>query len=328
MNRKDKKVLVTGAAGFIGSHLAEKLVESGCKVRAFIRYNSRNSWGWLEDSPYKDNIEIFSGDIRNFDCVKSAMKDVKIVFHLAALIGIPYSYHSPDSYVDTNIKGTVNILQAAKDLKVEKVIHTSTSEIYGSAQEVPITEMHPVNPQSPYAASKSASDFMALSFYRSFGLPVAIVRPFNTYGPRQSARAVIPTIILQLLNGKGIVRIGSLAPTRDFTYVKDIVDGFIKAAETKDSINEIINLGSNFEVSIGRLIEFISGIMKVKAKTISEKERKRPEESEVQCLRADAKKAKRLLGWKSKYSLEQDLKETIAWFKSQKGLYKAEIYNV
>ena len=328
MKNKSKKALVTGAGGFIGSHLTERLVELGYKVRAFIRYNSRNFWGWLDDSPYKNDIEIFSGDIRNFDCVKTALKDVDIVFHLAALIGIPYSYYSPDSYVDTNIKGTVNVLQAARDLKIERIIHTSTSETYGTAQIVPIAETHSINPQSPYAASKSAADFMALSFCRSFNLPVAVVRPFNTFGPRQSGRAIIPTIISQLLNGKNTIRVGSLFPTRDFTYVKDVVEGFIKASESKDAIGEVINLGSDFEISIEELIKLISGIIGIRPKIITEEKRKRPAASEVERLWADTNKAKKILGWKPKYKLQQGLRETIDWFKLHKDLYKTDIYNV
>lgn len=325
---KRKKILVTGAGGFIGSHLAEALTKAGHKVRAFIRYNSRNSWGWLEDSQYKDDIEIFCGDIRNFDCVKAALKDIDIIFHLAALIGIPYSYSSPDSYVDTNIRGTLNVLQAARELKIERLISTSTSEIYGTAQKVPINEEHPINPQSPYAASKSAADVMAISFYRSFNLPVVVVRPFNTYGPRQSNRAIIPTIITQLLNNKDTVRIGSLFPTRDFTYVKDIVEGFVKAAENKDAIGEVINLGSNSEISIKELIRMISDIIGIDPKIIVEDKRKRPVVSEVGRLRADNTKAQKLLGWRPKYSLHEGLKETIDWFKSHKNMYKANIYNV
>ncbi len=328
MGNKSKKVLVTGGAGFIGSHLCERLLELGYKVKVFIRYNSRNSWGWLEESPYKDKMQIMAGDVRNFDSVKAAVKDTQIVFHLAALVGIPYSYCSPDSYVETNIRGTVNILQAARELGVKKVIHTSTSEIYGTAKTIPIDEQHPINPQSPYAASKIAADLMALSFYRCFDLPVTIVRPFNTYGPRQSARAIIPTIITQILSGKKIIKLGTLRPTRDFTYVKDIVNGFIKAADNPNSTSEIINLGSNFEISVEALLKLISGIMETKVKVISDMERKRPSKSEVLRLWADNKKAQRMLNWKPQYSLEEGLKETIDWFKRSTGLYKSHIYNV
>lgn len=325
---KSKKILVTGAGGFIGSHLAEALIKVGYKVRAFIRYNSRNSWGWLEDSKYKKDIEIFCGDIRNFDCVKASLKDVDTIFHLAALIGIPYSYSTPESYVDTNIRGTLNVLQVARELKIKKFIHTSTSEIYGTAQKIPISEDHPINPQSPYAASKSAADVMAISFYRSFNLPVVVVRPFNTYGPRQSNRAIIPTIITQLLANKGVIRIGSLFPTRDFTYVNDIVEGFMKAAESKDAIGEVINLGSNSEISIKELVRMISDIIGIDPKIIVEDRRKRPAVSEVRRLRADNAKAQKLLGWRLEYSLYEGLKETIDWFRSHENMYKVNIYNV
>jgi len=323
-----KKVLITGAGGFIGSHLAEACIKRGWETKAFVHYNSRNNWGWLEDSPRKEDIEIFCGDIRSLDFVKNTLEDIDTIFHLAALIGIPYSYSSPDSYVDTNIRGTLNILQAAKELKIKKLVHTSTSEVYGTAQRVPISEEHPINPQSPYAASKSAADAMAISFYRSFNLPVVIVRPFNTYGPRQSNRAIIPTIITQLLNNKGAVRIGSLLPTRDFTYVKDTVEGFMKAAESKDAVGEAINLGSNSEISIKDLIGMISDIIGVDPKIIVEDKRKRPVVSEVERLRADNNKAKKILGWRPKYNLQEGLKETIDWFKSHKDMYKENIYNV
>ena len=245
-----KNVLVTGAGGFIGSHLTENLVNCGYQVKAFVHYNSRNSWGWLEYSKYKDSIEVISGDIRDADIIRHAMHDVAMVFHLAALVGIPYSYHSPEAYVDTNIKGTLNILQTALDFGVKRVVLTSTSEIYGTAQFVPITELHPVNPQSPYAASKSAADLIGISFHRSFQLPIVIVRPFNTFGPRQSARAVIPTIITQILAGCKKIKLGSLGPTRDLTYVEDTVKGFIKSGESKNGIGEVINLGSRSEISI------------------------------------------------------------------------------
>ena len=323
------KVLVTGAGGFIGSHLTERLVESGYEVKALVRYNSRNFWGWLENSPLKKEIEIVSGDIRSFDSVKIAVKGAKMVFHLAALIGIPYSYHSPDSYVDTNIKGTLNVLQAAKELGVQKIIHTSTSEIYGTAKFIPITEQHPINPQSPYAATKSAADFLALSFCNSFGLPVTVVRPFNTYGPRQSSRAIIPTIITQIQSGKKELEVGSLSPTRDFTYVLDTVEGFIKAAKSKNSVGEVINLGSSFEISVKDLIKLIAEIMETRIKVVSSDKRKRPPKSEVQRLCADTSKAKKILGWLPNYKLEQGLRETVEWFKFQEeSSYKANIYNV
>lgn len=323
-----KKVLVTGAGGFIGSHLTEKLSASGYEVKAFVHYNSRNSWGWLESSKCKERIEVISGDIRDADIVRYAMRDIEMVFHLAALIGIPYSYHSPEAYVETNIKGSLNILQAAKDLGVKKVIHTSTSEIYGTAQSVPIMEAHLVNPQSPYAATKAAADFLALSFYRSFNMPVAVIRPFNTYGPRQSARAVIPTIITQILYGKKKIKLGALTPTRDLTYVEDTVDGFIRIGECLESIGEVINLGSNSEISIGDLAKLISKYLNCDIKIDSEQERKRPVKSEVERLRADNTKAKRILNWTPKYTLEKGLKNTIAWFKENKDIYKSGVYNV
>lgn len=326
--KKNTKVLVTGAGGFIGSHLTEALVRKGCRVKALVKYNSRNFWGWLEDSPCRNDIEVVCGDIRNPDCVKSALKNIDVIFHLAALIGIPYSYSSPDSYVDTNIKGTVNMLQAARELAIERFVQTSTSEIYGTAQKVPIAEDHPINPQSPYAASKSAADAMAISFFRSFGLPVTVVRPFNTYGPRQSNRAIIPTIITQLLGKTGTVKIGSLFPTRDFTYVRDIVEGFMRAAECDDAVGQVINLGSNSEISVRDLIVLISGIIGVKPKIITDDKRKRPASSEVERLRADNARAKKILGWKPEYSLSRGLKSTIDWFKAHKDLYKSDMYNV
>ena len=259
-----KKILVTGAGGFIGSHLVEKLVQKGYKVKGLVHYNSNNSWGWLEDSKYKDSMEVISGDIRDSDIVRHAMRDVDTVFHLAALIGIPYSYVSPEAYVETNIKGSLNILQAAKDFGVKRVIHTSTSEIYGTAEFVPIHEKHPINPQSPYAASKSAADFFALTFFRSFDFPVVVIRPFNTYGPRQSARAIIPTIITQILKGNKKIKLGALTPTRDLTYVEDTVDGFISAGESGSVAGEVINLGNNSEISIGDLAHLIARLMDAK----------------------------------------------------------------
>ena len=332
MNLSNKRILVTGAGGFIGSHLVEELVKKGCKVRAFVHYNSFNRWGWLDyvDKKIKNSIEIFAGDVRDPNGVKESMRNIDVVFHLAALIGIPYSYHSPDTYVDTNIKGTLNILQAARDLGIEKVICTSTSEVYGTAQFVPITEEHPINPQSPYSATKAAADFLALSFYRSFNLPVSIIRPFNTYGPRQSARAVIPTIITQIASGKTIIKLGSISPTRDLTYVKDTVEGFIKVAESEKSIGKAINIGSNFAISIEDLVILISKLMNTKIKIEEETQRQRPEKSEVERLWADNANAKRLLGWSPKYTLEEGLTETINWFSGQDNLrfYKLNIYNV
>lgn len=332
MTLKNKNILVTGAGGFIGSHLVEKLVKKGCKVRAFVHYNSFNRWGWLDyvDKKIKDSIEIFAGDVRDPNGVKESMRDIDVVFHLAALIGIPYSYHSPDTYVDTNIKGTLNILQAARDLGTEKVICTSTSEVYGTAQFVPITEEHHINPQSPYSATKSSADFLALSFYRSFNLPVSIIRPFNTYGPRQSARAIIPSIITQIILGKKKIRLGSLHPKRDLTYVKDTVEGFIRVAESEKSIGKAINIGSNFAISMEDLAILISKLMNTKIKIEEEAQRQRPEKSEVERLWADSTKAKRLLEWSPKYTLEEGLKETINWFSDQDNLrfYKLNIYNV
>lgn len=332
MDWQNKKVLVTGAGGFIGSHLVETLIKKGCKVRAFVHYNSFNRWGWLDyvDKNIKDAIEIFAGDVRDTNGVKESMKNIDIVFHLAALIGIPYSYHSPDTYVDTNIKGTLNILQAAKECEVEKVIHTSTSEVYGTAKCIPITEEHPINPQSPYAASKAGADFLALSFYRSFGLPISIVRPFNTYGPRQSARAIIPTIITQIKAGKKNIEVGSLFPKRDFTYVKSTVEGFIKAAESDKSIGTVINIGSNFEISIKDLVLLIARLMDANVKISTDNKRIRPENSEVEELLACNKKAKDLLIWEPRYTLEEGLQETIKWFSNSNNLkfYKSNLYNI
>lgn len=328
----NKRVLVTGGAGFIGSHLVEELLEQGCEVKVFVHYNSFNRWGWIDYLPEakKKKIEIFTGDIRDPNGVKEAMKGCEIVFHLAALIGIPYSYHSPDTYVDTNIKGTLNILQAARQLGVSRVIHTSTSEIYGTAQFVPITEEHPVNPQSPYAATKASADFLALTFYRSFQTPVVVVRPFNTYGPRQSARAIIPTIITQLLNGNGQVTLGSVTPTRDLNFVKDTAHGFILAAACDLALGEVINLGSNKEISVGDLALKIGSLMGKDVRIESAEERIRPEKSEVERLWAENRKAGELLGWKPMFDLETGLKETIAWFSRPEILpfYKPELYTI
>ncbi|MCM3143720.1 NAD-dependent 4,6-dehydratase LegB [Brevibacillus sp. MER 51] len=336
MNLKGKKILVTGSDGFIGSHLTERLVQEGYDVRAFVNYNSFNSWGWLDHSPQEivSQVEIFSGDIRDPHGVKKAMENCDVVMHLAALIAIPYSYHSPDTYVDTNIKGTLNIMQAARELGVEKVIHTSTSEVYGTAKFVPITENHPLQGQSPYSASKIGADQMALSFYNSFGLPVSIIRPFNTYGPRQSARAVIPTIITQIAAGQKTIKLGSLHPTRDFNYVKDTVRGFISMAQSDRSVGEVINIGSNYEVSIGQTAEFIAELMGQDIEIVTEDNRLRPEKSEVERLWADNSKAKELLGWEPDYSgtegFKRGLAETIEWFLNPSHLsqYKAGIYNL
>ncbi|HBT50419.1 MAG TPA: NAD-dependent dehydratase [Caldanaerobacter subterraneus] len=328
MKIEGKKVLVTGAGGFIGSHLVEKLVEMGAKVRAFVRYNSKNNWGWLETSPYKDEIEIYAGDIRDYDSVKDSMKGVEVVFHLAALIGIPYSYVSPLAYIKTNIEGTYNVLQAARELGVEKVIHTSTSEVYGTAKYVPIDELHPLQPQSPYSATKISADNIALSFYNSFNLPVTIVRPFNTYGPRQSARAVIPTIITQILSGKKQIKLGNLRPTRDMNYVIDTVDGFIKIAECDKLLGEVTNIGSGKEISIGDLVRLISRLMGVEVEIVQEEQRFRPEKSEVERLVCDNKKIREFTGWEPRYSLEEGLKETIQWMGAYLNMYKPEVYNV
>lgn len=331
-----KKILVTGADGFIGSHLVEELINRGFQVKAFVLYNSFNSWGWLDtlSKEIKDNIEIFSGDIRDAYGVKNAMQGCDIVLHLAALIAIPYSYHSPETYVDTNIKGTLNILQAARELNIKHVVHTSTSEVYGTARFVPITEEHPLQGQSPYSASKIGADQLAYSFYASFKTPVTIIRPFNTYGPRQSSRAVIPTIITQIANGVNKIKLGSISPTRDFNFVKDTVDGFISAALSNKGLGEVINLGSNFEISVGDTVKLISDIMGKNIEIITDDIRIRPENSEVERLWADNTKAKTLLDWSPKYGgkdgLRNGLKETIEWFTNQDNLkqYKSTLYNI
>lgn len=332
----EKKILVTGADGFIGSHLTEQLVRDGYNVRAFVLYNSFNSWGWLDESPaeIKEELDVFAGDIRDAHGVKTAMVGCDAVLNLAALIAIPYSYHSPDTYVDTNVKGALNVVQAARELGVEKVVQTSTSEVYGTAQFVPITEKHPLQGQSPYSASKIGADQIAMSFYRSFGTPVALIRPFNTYGPRQSARAVIPTIITQLLNGKRQIRLGALSPTRDFNYVKDTVRGFISIMQSEKSVGEVINIGSNFEISIGDTAKLIAETMGVDVDIETDKERLRPLKSEVNRLWADNSKAKKLLGWEPRYGgrdgFKRGLKETIDWFADKGNLkkYKADVYNI
>ena len=338
MNSSQKKstILVTGADGFIGSHLTETLVRQGYKVRAFVMYNSFNSWGWLDQCSLdvKDQFEVFAGDIRDPYGVREAMKGCEAVLHLAALIAIPYSYHSPDTYVDTNVKGTLNVLQAARDLGVERVIHTSTSEVYGTARFVPITEEHPLQGQSPYSASKIAADQMAYSFYTSFNLPVVIARPFNTYGPRQSARAVIPTIITQIANGMRQIKLGSISPTRDFNYVRDTVAGFIAALNSEVGLGEVVNFGSNYEISIGDTVALIAESMGVNVEVISDEARFRPENSEVERLWADNSKAKKLFDWEPKYSgkdgFKRGLIETIEWFQNPGNLsrYKAGIYNL
>lgn len=325
-----KKVLVTGADGFIGSHLTEHLLEKGYEVKAFTYYNSFNTWGWLDTFPKEklDQIEIFQGDIRDPNGVREAMKGVDGVFHLAALIAIPFSYHSPDSYVDTNIKGTLNVLQAARDLSLERVLITSTSEVYGTAQYVPIDEKHPYQGQSPYSATKIGADRLAESFYRSFELPVTIVRPFNTYGPRQSARAVIPTIISQLLAGKEEIRLGSLTPTRDFNFVKDTANGFYEIARSDRTIGEEINIATQQEISIGDLANELIRQINPNAKIVCETQRTRPEKSEVNRLLGCNEKIKRLTDWRSQYTFEQGLAETIEWIRNNMGSYKTDIYNV
>jgi NAD dependent epimerase/dehydratase len=332
MKLKIKKVLVTGSDGFIGSHLVESLLDEGCDIKAFVFYNSFNSWGWLDTLPKNKlkNIEIFTGDIRDSNGVRVAVKDVNVVIHLAALIGIPFSYHSPDSYIDTNIKGTLNILQACRDYNIERVIVTSTSEVYGTAQYVPIDEKHPLQGQSPYSASKIGADKIAESFYRSFETPVVIARPFNTYGPRQSARAIIPTIIIQLLNGGKEIKLGSLHPKRDLNYVTDICNGLICLANSDEAIGKEVNIGSGDEISIGELAKLIISMINPKAKIISDGLRKRPEKSEVERLVCDNKLIKRLTGWKPEVSLQDGLMKTIKWFKDKKNLtlYKPDIYNV
>lgn len=325
-----KNVLVTGADGFIGSHLTESLLERGYGVKAFVYYNSFNSWGWLDSLPQEKlrQIEICAGDIRDPNGVRTVMDGVDAVFHLAALIAIPFSYHSPDSYVDTNIKGTLNVLQAARTLDLERVIITSTSEVYGTAQYVPIDEKHPFQGQSPYSATKIGADRLAESFYRSFGLPVSIVRPFNTYGPRQSARAVIPTIITQLLAGKEEIKLGSLTPTRDFNYVKDTAAGFIAIAESEFSIGQEINIATQKEISIGDLAEEIISQINPTAKLVCDEQRIRPKDSEVNRLLGSNEKIKRLTGWEPQYTFEQGITETIKWIRDNIDVYKTDIYNL
>lgn len=331
-----KKVLVTGADGFIGSHLTEELARSGYSVRAFVYYNSFNSWGWLDESPaeIKTELDVFAGDIRDPYGVKTAMEGCDAVLNLAALIAIPYSYHSPDMYIDTNVKGALNVVQAARELGVKKVVQTSTSEVYGTAQFVPITENHPLQGQSPYSASKIGADQIALSFYRSFGVPVTILRPFNTYGPRQSARAVIPTIITQVANGVRRIKLGALSPTRDFNYVSDTVCGFIAALESDIAVGEVINIGSNYEISIGDTARLIAEVMGAEIEIETDEERLRPEKSEVNRLWADNSKAKKLLSWEPQYGgrdgFKRGLSETAEWFTKPENLkrYKADIYNI
>ena len=336
MDLKNKKILVTGADGFIGSHLTEELVRQGHSVRAFVLYNSFNSWGWLDSAVpgIKSSLDVFAGDIRDPHGVKTAMKGCDVVLHLAALIAIPYSYHSPDTYIDTNVKGTLNIVQAARELGVQKVVHTSTSEVYGTAKFVPITEDHPLQGQSPYSASKIGADQIAMSFYNSFNTPVSIIRPFNTYGPRQSARAVIPTVITQIADGQRKLKLGALHPTRDFNYISDTVRGFIAIAESDHSIGEVINIGSNYEISIGDTVKMIAEIMGAQIEIETDQVRLRPEKSEVERLWADNEKAKLLAGWKPQYAgkdgFRRGLAETVSWFTNPDILrnYKAHNFNI
>lgn len=321
------RVLVTGAAGFIGSHLCERLLATGHTIRAFVRYNSRNNWGWLENSKLKDEMEVFTGDIRDYDSVKEAMRDIDVVFHLAALIGIPYSYQSPLAYIKTNIEGTYNICQAARELGV-RVVHTSTSEVYGTARYVPINEEHPLQGQSPYAATKISADQIALSFYLSFALPVVVVRPFNTYGPRQSARAIIPTIITQILAGRRTIDLGNLAPTRDLSYVLDTVEGFMSVGLCDRAIGEVVNLGSGKEISVRDLAHLIGRLLDVEITIKQREDRIRPGTSEVNRLLCDNSKARELTGWAPRYTLEEGLRETIEWLQEHLHLYKPSLYNI
>ncbi len=336
MELKNKRILVTGSDGFIGSHLTEKLVKKGYDVKAFVLYNSFNSWGWLDYLPekIKKNVEVFAGDVRDPFGVNTAVKGCDIVFHLAALIAIPYSYHSPATYIDTNINGTLNILQASKEHNVKKVVHTSTSEVYGTAQFVPITEEHPLQGQSPYSASKIGADQIALSFFTSFDVPVTTIRPFNTYGPRQSLRAVIPTIISQIAKGNQKIKLGAVSPTRDFNFVNDITDAFIKIAESDNTAGKTYNAGSNFEISIGETAELIAQIMNKKVEIISDEIRLRPEKSEVNRLLADNSKLMNQTNWNPKYSgtsgFKKGLEQCIKWYTDPKNLsmFKTDIYNL
>jgi len=326
------KVLVTGADGFIGSHLTEELIKQGYDVRAFVYYNSFNSWGWLDSIPadVRNSLDIFAGDVRDPNGVRQAMQGCDIVFHLAALIAIPYSYHSPDMYVDTNVKGTLNILQAARDMGVSHVVHTSTSEVYGTAQFVPITEEHPLQGQSPYSATKIAADQLAYSFYSSFDTPVSIIRPFNTYGPRQSARAIIPTVITQIASGMKKIKLGALHPTRDFNYVADTVKGFISVSKSDQTYGQFVNCCSNYEISIEHTVKLIAQLMDAEIEIISDEVRIRPEKSEVERLWGDNSKLEELTGFKPEISLREGLESTIEWFLKQENLsqYKTNIYNV
>jgi len=327
MTWQNKRVLVTGAGGFIGSHLVERLVELGASVRALIHYNALSSWGWLDFSPHRERVEVIMGDLTDRDLVFQAARNVEIIFHLGALIAIPYSYQAPSSYVRTNIEGTLNILLAARDLKVARLVHTSTSEVYGTARYVPIDENHPLQGQSPYSATKIAADKLAEAFYCSYGVPVVIVRPFNTYGPRQSTRAVIPTIIGQCLTGDTI-RLGHLHPTRDLNYVSDTVEGFLRAAAADNVLGQTINLGSGREISIGDLALLIARLLGKQVHIIIDERRRRPEKSEVERLLADNSKAKRLLGWEPRVSLEEGLIRTIDWMREHRRRYRLDIHSI
>ena len=330
MNWQGKKVLVTGAEGFIGSHLTERLVELGADVTALAQYNSFNSWGWIDtfDKNVKESIKVVTGDIREYDGMKRIIKGQEVVLHLAALIAIPYSYLSPMAYVRTNVEGTTNVLEACREYDVQKIVHTSTSETYGTALYVPIDEKHPMQGQSPYSASKIGADKMAESYYKSFNMPIATIRPFNTYGPRQSARAVIPTIISQILAGKTEIKLGSLTPTRDFNFVKDTAEAFIKVAESEKTIGEVINSGSNYEITIGDTVKKIINIIGKDVRILCDDERIRPENSEVNRLWADNAKIKELTGWQPNYTIDQGLEATVEWIKNNMQYFKTDIYNV
>jgi NAD dependent epimerase/dehydratase len=323
-----KKILITGAGGFIGSHLTELLVKEGYEITALVHYNSKNNWGWLEDTSVKKDIQVVTGDIRDFDFVFNSMKGKDTVFHLAALIGIPYSYVSPLAYIKTNVEGTYNVLEASRNLSVENTIVTSTSETYGTAQYVPIDEKHPLVGQSPYSATKIAADQIALSYYRSFDLPVKVVRPFNTYGPRQSARAFIPTVISQILSGMKVIKLGNLTPTRDLTFVEDTVQGFYNIAQSNNTLGEVTNIGMQEEISMSKLVELISSIIGKEISIVSDNQRIRPEKSEVDRLFCNNSKIIKSTNWRPKYNLEKGIQITINWIEENIHLFKPEIYNV
>lgn len=328
--KSQNKVLVTGADGFIGSHLTEMLVDNGFSVKALSQYNSFNNWGWLDDISCIDKVEVLTGDVRDPHFCKRITKDVEIIYHLAALIAIPYSYIAPDSYVDTNIKGTLNICQAALENGVKRVVHTSTSEVYGTAQYVPIDEKHPLQPQSPYSATKMGADAIAMSFYNAFELPVTVARPFNTYGPRQSARAIIPSIITQIADGKKGISLGDVSPTRDFSYVEDTCRGFLALGDCGRAIGETVNIGSNFEISIADTLKIIKELMGSDVEFVLDEQRMRPEKSEVFRLWCDNSKIEKLTGFKPRFSIQEGLRQTIEWFSVKQNLkkYKSSIYNV